>query len=179
MAKQRKYLDRGRRIALEGRPYEVEWLSLLGMGLSKARDGRADTVPFLSEVMWEGIYLSPTPRSALLDHPFLRSALDRREEETMAYLTEQWTKAWIKPLPRDAAEVWELLDRPDCITAGEGAHYMTGSGSTISEGLVTWYTGFCARCMRAILLRIDPEEFSVKSWPFYDQEAEYAGEDAT
>lgn len=179
----RKYLDRGRRVALEGRPYAVDWWDLVGLGLAKGRDGRADDAPFLSEVMWEGVSGLPRfPRPALLDHPFLRPALDRREEETMAYLTEQWSKAWVDPLRRDASEVRELLDRPDCLTAGVGAHYMTGYGASISEGLSTWYTGFCARCMRAVLLRIDPddpEELWVKAWPFYDQEAEYAAGDAT
>ncbi|HEX7351438.1 hypothetical protein, partial [Brachybacterium sp.] len=106
MSRQRKYLDRGRRIALEG---------------------RADAAPFLSEAMGEGVSsLPPSPRPALLDHPFLRSALDRREHETMGYLTEQWSAAWVDPLPRDAAEVRGFLDRPDCITTGSGAHLMTG-----------------------------------------------------
>lgn len=170
MGKQRKYLDRGRRIALEGRPFDVEWLTLLGCGRSAVQKGRADDAPFLSEVMWEGISLPPTPRPAVLDHPFLRSALDRREDETMAYLTEQWSNAWVDPLPRDAAEARALLDRPDCITAGNGAHLMTAFAAKIPDEESTWYTGLCAHCMRAMLLRVDDAAFSVKWWPFYDQE---------
>ena len=175
MGKQRKYLDRGRKNALSGRPYEVDWLDLLGLGLRPARDGRANTAPFLSEVMWEDITspFFPYPRPALLDHPFLRTALDLRESETMSYLAQQWSRAWVNPLPRNAAQVRELLGRPDCITAGDGAHRMTGYGAKMPEGTVTWYTGFCARCMRAMLLRIDDDAFSVRWWPFYDQEAAF------
>ena len=171
MAKQRKYLDRGRRIALEGRPYEVEWFELLGLGRLAAQNGRANSAPFLSEVMWEGVSsVPPFPRPVLLDHPFLRSALDRREDETMSYLTEQWSTAWVEPLPQDADEARGILDRPDCLTAGSGAHLMTAYGAQLPEGTLTWYTGFCAHCMRAMLLRIDDATASTKWWPFYDQE---------
>ena len=169
MGKQRKYMDRGRRIALEGRPCEVEWMTLLGNGRSAVVNGRADDAPFLDEVMWEGIYLSPTPRPAALDHPFLRSVLDRREDEAIAYLTERWSLAWVDPLPQNAAAVREALDLPDCAAAGS-THLMTGFGAKLPDGPDTWYTGYCIHCMRAMLMQANTEAFSVKWWPFYDQE---------
>ena len=172
MGKQRKYLDRGRRIALEGRPYRVEWLSLLGFGRLAVQNGRADEAPFLSEVMWEGCSsVSPTPRPALFDHPFLRSALAVREEETLAYLSQQWSDAWVSSLPRNADEALELLSRPSCYDGSQSAHLMTAYGARLPEWEVTWYAGFCERCMRAMLLRINDETFSVSWWPFYDQES--------
>lgn len=172
MGKQRKYLDRGRRIALEGRPYRVEWLNLLGFGRLAVNEGRDASAPTLAEVMWEGIIsVSPFLRPALLDHPFLRSALAVREEETLAYLTEQWRAAWVSPLPRDADEARELLSRPSCGGVGRAAHLMTAYAAWLPEGEVTWYAGFCERCMRAMLLRINNETFSVTWWPFYDQES--------
>lgn len=168
MGAQRKYLDRGRRIPREGRPYAVEWLTLLAVSLVKGRDGRADDAMFLSEVMWEGVSGPRFPRPALLDHPFLRSVQDLTDLDAQENELRQQAKVLRK-----------LLDSPDCIAAGEGAHFMTGYGASISEGQVTWSTGLCARCLGAILLRIDLVESSVKAWPFYDQEAEYAGVDTT
>ncbi|MGP5099688.1 hypothetical protein ACTXJ1_16865 [Brachybacterium alimentarium] len=55
MGKQRKYLDRGRKIELEGRPFKVDWSTLLGAGRSAVQKGRADEAAFLSEFMWEGV----------------------------------------------------------------------------------------------------------------------------
>jgi len=172
MNKQRKYLDRGRRIALEGRPYRVEWLTLLSLGRRAVKQGRDGSAPTLAAVMWEGMTaLSPTHRPALLDHPFLRSALAAREEMTLAYLTEQWRDAWVSPLPRDADEALALLSRPSCGEGGRAAHLMTAYAARLPEGEVTWYAGFCEHCMRAMLLRINDETFAVTWWPFYDQES--------
>lgn len=172
MGKQRKYLDRGRRIALDGRPYRVEWLTLLDLGRQAVKQGRDGSAPTLAAVMWEGITsLSTSPRPALFDHPLLRSALAVREGETMAYLTEQWRNAWVSALPRDADEARELLSLPSCGEGRLAAHLMTAYAARLPEGEVTWYAGFCERCMRAMLLRINDERFSVTWWPFYDQES--------
>lgn len=55
------------------------------------KQGRDASAPTLAAVMWEGMTaLFPLARPALLDHPFLRSSLEVREEATLAYLTEQW-----------------------------------------------------------------------------------------
>ncbi|WP_394217122.1 hypothetical protein [Brachybacterium vulturis] len=147
MSEQRKCLDRGRKIALEGRPYEVKWRPLLELGMTAVRDGCADTAPPLAEVMWE--------------------------DATLAYLTDQADqggRASIDPLPRDVARVRELLDMPDGITAGSPAHLMTGYGASVSEGTVHWYAGVCAYCLRAMLLRVDDAARLFKWWTFYDQE---------
>lgn len=144
MSEQRKCLDRGRKIALEGRPYEVKWPTLRALGMTAVRDGCADTAPSLAEVMWE--------------------------DATLAYLTDQGGRASIAPLPRDVARVRELLDMPDGITAGSPAHLMTGYKASVSEGTVHWYAGVCAYCLRAMLLRVDEAARSFKWWTFYDQE---------
>lgn len=65
------------------------------------KQGRDASAPTLAEVMWEGMTaLSHFARPALLDHPFLRSSLEVREEATLAYLTEQWRAARVAPLPQ-------------------------------------------------------------------------------
>ena len=48
---------------------------------------------------------------------------------------------------------------------------MTAYAARLPEGEVTWYAGYCENCMRAMLLRINDETFSVTWWPFYDQES--------
>lgn len=177
MGKQRKYLDRGRRIRLEGRPMEPDWLTLLGAGREAVREGTADSCRYLDEVMWEGVDpMMVTPRPALFDHPFLRSALDTREEVAVEYLHGQWDRAWVDPLPDSAAEIRDMLELPDCAKRSR-SHLMTAYGAKLPEGTVTWYAGYCAACMRAMLLRIDDDAFTVRWWPFYDHEAEYAGAD--
>ena len=89
----------------------------------------------------------------------------------MAYLTEQWRDAWVSPLPRDADEARELLSRRTCGEGGRTGHLMTSLAARLPEGEVTWYAGYCENCMRAMLLRVNDETFSVTWWPFYDQES--------
>jgi hypothetical protein len=173
---QRKYLDRGRSIPLEGRPFRIDWMLLLGAGLSAAHKGRTEQAPFLEQVMWAGVDPKVIhPRPAALDFPLMRSWLDVNEREAMAYLIGEWGPSLLDPPPHTAEQVRALLDRGDCVAAGRGAHLMARWMEKVEEGTASWYVGYCAHCVRALLLRVDAESFEVSWWPFYDQEAPWSG----
>ncbi|SLN05208.1 hypothetical protein FM103_19375 [Corynebacterium xerosis] len=172
MRKQRKYLDRGRKIELEGRPFEVDWMTLLGAGRSAVQRGRADEAAFLSEVMWEDVDPAVvTHRPAALDYPLMRRWLDVHEDEAIDYLMDEWGLAFDEPAPENAGQANELLELEDCITAGRGAHMLSAYQRSVPEGTGTWFVGYCSDCLRAILMWIDDADLSSRWWPFYDQES--------
>lgn len=171
MARQRKYLDRGRQIALEGRPYEVDWMTLLGAGRSAVEKGRADDAPFLSEVMWKGVNDAVvTPRPAALDHPLMRRWLAADEQAAIDYLCDGWGYAPNEPKPETAAQMLALLDRPLCATEERWQHFMYVVKGRLPDGPLEWYVGYCYDCLRAMLMLDDGTEKDPRWWPFYDQE---------
>lgn len=172
MGKQSEYLDRDRTIALEGRPHEVDWLTLLGAGRNAVQKGRADHVPFLSDVMWRGVDDTlVTPRPAALDHPFMRRWLAADEQAAIDYLCDGWGYALNEPEPETADEALALLDRPRCVTeANEWQHFMYVNKLLIQDGPVDWAVGYCNRCQWAVLMMDDEMEPGPSWWLFYDQE---------
>lgn len=173
MGKQRKYLDRGRKIELEGRPYEVDWVTLLGAGRAAVQRGRADETAFLSEVMWEGVDSSVvTPRPAALDYPLMRRWLDLNEQEAIDYLCDGWGYALYQPKPETADQARALLDRPRCATKERWQHFMYSVELKVKDGPLEWYAGYCNDCQWAMLMLDDDLAKQPRWWPFYDQESE-------
>lgn len=172
MSKQRKYLDRGRKIALERRPFRPDWMTLLGAGMTAAHKGRAGMTPYLHQVMWEGVDpMVVTPRPAAFDHHLLRAWLDVNEDDAIDYLMSDWGLAFDGPVPENASQANKLLELEDCITAGRGAHMLSAYQQSVPEGTSTWFVGYCSDCLRAILMWIDDADLSRRWWPFYDHEA--------
>lgn len=173
MSRQRKYLDRGRWIALERRPIAVDWATLLGAGRNTVQKGRADAAPFLSEVMCEGVdraVFAPAPRPAALDHPLLRRWLDVNEQEAITYLCDGWGYALNQPAPETAAEARALLNRPYCAPKEQWRHFMYTVKFILQDGPLEWYVGYCSGCLRALLMLDDDTNNTVRWWQFYDQE---------
>lgn len=171
MSKQRKYLDRGREIELEGRPYEVDWVTLLGAGRSAVQRGRADGAAFLSEVMWEDVNPAVvTPRPAALDYPLMRRWLDVNEQEAIAYLGDGWGGALNEPQPETATEARALLARPYCAPKENWQHFMYSVKFQLHDGPLEWDVGYCHDCLRALLMLDDDTTNTTRWWPFYDHE---------
>lgn len=171
MARQRNCPDRGRRIALEDRPYEVDWLTLLRAGRSAVQKGRADEVSFLSGVMWRGVDDAVvTPRPAALDHPFMRRWLAADEQAAIDYLCDGWGCALNEPEPESADQVRALVARPLCPPKEKWQHFMYSVEARLPDGPLEWYVGYCHDCLRALLVLDDDTTNSTSWWPFYDQE---------
>lgn len=176
MGKQSEYLDRDLTIALAGRPYEVDWLTLLGAGRNAIQKGRADDVRFLSDVMWRGVDDAvATPRPAALDYPFLRRWIAADEQAAIDYLCDDWGYALDEPEPETATQAVALLERPLCATKDRWQHFMYVTKRKLQDGPVEWCVGYCNRCLRAVLMMDDDFAKEPRWWSFYDQEAEYAG----
>ncbi|MDN5685845.1 MAG: hypothetical protein L0G94_04065 [Brachybacterium sp.] len=177
MGKQRKYLDRGRRIRLEGRPMDPDWMALLGAGRNAVLEGRADEAPFLSDVMWEGVSGFPRfPRAAAFDHPLIREWLHVDERAATAYLRQQWGMV---RAPEDATEALSMMDSASCLIAGLGSHRLTADRFALPDPAEggTWVAGPCRDCQRALLWFFPDDGSLPRVWQFYDHEAEYAGAD--
>lgn len=172
MGKQRKYLDRGRKIALEGRPYEVDWVTLLEAGRSAVQSGRAAEATFLSEVMWEGVDPAVVPpRPAALDYPLMRRWLDVNEQEAIDYLCDGWGYAVNGSRPETADQARALLSRPRCGTKETWQHFMYSLKLLHREGPLEWHVGYCQDCLWAVLVMDDEFAKEPLWWPFYDQES--------
>lgn len=178
MSRQRKYLDRGRKIALEGRPIDPDWMTLLGAGRSAVQRGSADTCRYLSEVMWEGILPFRLPRPAAFDYPLMRRWLHLDEQAATTYLRRQWGMA---RAPEDTAEALSMMNGIGCLAAGLGSHRLTADRFTLPDPYVggTWIVGPCRDCQRALLWFFPSDGSSHRSWEFYDHQAEFAAVDAT
>lgn len=177
MSRQRKYLDRGRKIQLEGRPIEPDWSLLLGAGRSAVQKGSADACRYLSEVMWEDVLPDfRHPRAAAFDYPLMRQWLYIDERAATAYLREQWGMA---RAPEDTAEALSMMDDIDCLVAGLGSHRLTADKFTLPDPYVggTWISGPCRDCHRALLWFFPSDGCRHRAWEFYDHEAEYTGVD--
>lgn len=177
MGKQRKYLDRGRRIRLEGRPFGADWWELLGAGRSAVISGRADACRYLDEVMWEDIVsYAHFPRPAAFDYPLMREWLHVDERAATTHLRQHWGMA--RAL-EDAAEALTMMDSVDCLTAGLGSHRLTADRFALPDPAEggTWLAGPCRDCQRALLWFFPDDGSLPRVWQFYDHQAEYAGAD--
>ncbi|MGP9582503.1 hypothetical protein [Brachybacterium sp. AOP35-5H-19] len=171
MSGTRKYLDRDRTIALEGRPYEVDWVTLLGAGRSAVQRGRADEVPLLSEVIWEDMDSAVvTPRPAALDYALMRRWLDVDESAAMTYLLDAWRGSMNAPEPDTPDGVRAILNQRSCPPKKEWQHFMYIVKRRFQDGPREWYVGYCNDCLEALLMLDDDRTNEIRTWTFYDQE---------
>lgn len=168
MAQQRKYLDKKRRVPLDGRPIEPDWYNLLHVGIRAVEKGWADKAPYLEEVMWEGIYepgISPQP--AAFSNPLLREWLRVDETAATSFLRDQWNNL---RAPETAAEALEKLASPDCLESGLGGHRLRVAHDVRETPAGTWAIGWCTDCAQVLLWFFPEDEEGYRSWPFFDHE---------
>lgn len=165
----RKFLDRGRRVPLEGRPLSPDWDQLLYLGMRAVEKGRADDSPYLSAVMFEDIYeLGRFSKPAPFDNELLRQWLDADEGAAVVFIRQQLGNV---RAPDTGAEAREILGRHDCLSDALGTHRLTTEQAVWRANDVTWAVGWCSDCVRALLWRFDEGEAPVTTWPFYDHES--------
>lgn len=168
MAQQRKYLDRKRRVPLNGRPIEPNWFNLLHKGFHAVENGWAEKAPYLSDVMWQGVdQQGISAQPAAFSNPLLREWLLVDEEEATTFLRNQWNNL---RAPETAAEALEILASPDCLESGLGGHRLRVEHSAWETPAGTWAIGWCTDCAQVLLWLFTEDEGGCRSWPFYDHE---------
>ena len=188
MGKQRKYLDRGRQIRLDGQPVRADWMDLLMYGARAAMTDSATPARYLEETEWEWEkeWARP-PRPALFDFPRLRSWLDIDAEGATRFLQLEWAiprePTWGRPigtgadyeadgialLPDTADAARTMLASAEC----EGAHHTRLiARKTLAIGDGIWAAGICGGCLRAGLsyFPTSMQAGTAGTWTFYDQE---------
>lgn len=171
MSGTRNYLDRGRRIWLEGRPTEVDWTALLGVGRNAGRGASpAPGAPRrpLDPEMWEGSGMPYFPRPVLFDFPVLREWIALEEQEATSYMRSGF--GFLRA-PEDAAEALEMLSVSSCL-ARETSHGYGYTRAHLQDDEVLWAVALCKDCGRA-LLQAHWDEDEGCQWDFYDQEAAF------
>ena len=166
--RQRKYLDRGREIALEGRPVVPDWKLLLRLGRRAVKKRRGDAGEFLDEVMWRGVARPRTLRPAVMDYPLMRRWLDVEERDAVAYLRRHWGMVRV---PSYRAGALAILDHPGCGAEGYGHRILASRRKQTDRHGIYWSVGFCGDCFQSLLLRYDGRDGTAQDWPFYDQQA--------
>lgn len=175
MSGARKYLDRGRRIWLEGRPTEVDWMTLLGVGRTMVRGATpAPAAPRrpLEPVMWEGSGTPYLPRPVLFDFPVLREWIALEEGDAVSYLRSELGP---EHAPETGVAALEAMARQSCHEDNRvhSTHPMK-CGLDDDEG--TWMVGVCRVCLRGVLALHagwPPADEEYQEWDFYDQEVAF------
>lgn len=169
----RVFLDRSRKVRLEGRPLYVDWSELLYVGM--AATDSAQCGPFLSSTMWINIYpLGRFLRPVLFDFPLLRRWLEVEPSKAMDYMRDGFG---FLEAPRDVDEALAMLARDDCYAAGLGSHRLAAERRIFRTEASRWgaggqwVVGTCNDCLRATLWFF-PDEGDPREWPFYDQTVE-------
>ncbi len=161
----RVFLDRSRKVPLEGRPLLVDWHVLLHVGMKAVERGTADT-PWLSSIMWTGI--SPKGRflrPLLFDFPMLRRWLEVEPVKATTYMRDGYG---FLEAPRDVEEALAMLSTNDCYSTGLESHRLTQDQCVLSSAGGEWAVGTCRDCLRALLWYF-PKDGDPREWPFYDQ----------
>lgn len=173
MGELRTYLDRGRKLWLQGRPVGPDWMALLRAGSNEVRRNSPAPGPGarpLDRTMWEtegaGVYF---PRPVLLDFPLLREWIALEEEEATSYLRLCWGTM---RAPEDRPEALEMLSRPSCSTRGE-QHWLSFAMESLEDSHGVWAVGVCKDCRRAILQCHGATDDGPVEWELYDSEAAF------
>lgn len=111
--------------------------------------GCAETVPYLEEVMFEGIdpqghHLKP----ATLDVQMIGAWIVVDEKTACDTLCQQWGMA---RAPECAEEALSMLASEDCITKGLERHRLTSPGAMWELDDGEWAVGHCRDCVRFLL----------------------------
>lgn len=172
MGELRTYLDRGEKIRLEGRPLEVDWPILLGLGRHMRR-GSTPALgarrPLLVPAAWEDEGLPYLPRPVAFDFPVLREWIGLESSDAVSYL-----RSVLGPdhAPWGAIEALDAMDRESCAADGS-YHRAYPMKQTIDTDEGTWMVGVCGLCLRAIVgLHVDLplDEVWWDEWDLYEQE---------